>query len=141
MGLRSKAKEVPEGSDLEGIEAEGEDKLKSVREDNRWRTWWLLAAAMTEDLKRAALHMDLTTLIFSISRYLSLRLLASKKFIGEFNTSALLLFYLLILLRHWALSLTDHFGPLQELFFTTIFISIYILIYIFFDFFTFVKIY
>lgn len=55
--------------DLEGIEAAGEDKLKSVREDEKWRRWWLLAAAISEDLKHAARHMDLTliTAIFSIS--------------------------------------------------------------------------
>lgn len=67
--IRREEKEVPKGMDLEGIEAAGEDKLKSDREDDKWRRWWLLAAAIIEDLTHAARRMDLTliTAIFSIS--------------------------------------------------------------------------
>lgn len=35
MVFRLKTEEVPEGMDLEGIDAKGEDKLKRAREDNR----------------------------------------------------------------------------------------------------------
>ena len=91
--IRREEKEVPKGMDLEGIEAAGEDKLKSDREDDKWRRWWLLAAAISEDLTHAARRMDLTLITASFSISLA-AVVMQKSLVGslQINWRCLLLY-------------------------------------------------